>query len=81
MFELRDVSLGLTPLQKRVYADIARKILAQRFLLDKRSFRFAWTEKCGMDENEVKTKGFYLKDLLNGKRKKKAHLERGLSIS
>ena len=81
MFELRDVSHGLTPLQKRVYADIAREILAQRFLLDKLSFRFAWTEKFGVDENEVKTKGFYLKDLLYGKRKKKAHLEGGLSIS
>ena len=41
MFELRDVSHGLTPLQTRVYADIAREILAQRFLLDKLSFRFA----------------------------------------
>ena len=69
MFELRDVSHGLTPLQKRVYADIAREILAQRFLLDKLSFRFAGTEKFGMDENEVKTKGFYLKDLLHSLRK------------
>ena len=40
MFELRDVSHGLTPLQKRVYADIVREILAQRFLLDKLSFCF-----------------------------------------
>ena len=81
MFELCDVSHGLTPLQKRVYADIAREILVQRFLLDKLSFRFAGTEKFDMAENEVKTKGFHLKDLLNGKRKKKAHLEGGLSIS
>lgn len=42
MFELRDVSHGLTPLRKRVYADITtpREILAQRFLLDKLSCRF-----------------------------------------
>ena len=50
MFELRDVGHGLTPLRKRVYADIAREILAQRFLLDKLSFRFDGTEKFGMDE-------------------------------
>ena len=40
MLKLRDVSRGLTPLRKLVYA---REILAQRFLLD--NFLFALPER------------------------------------
>lgn len=43
MLKLRDVSRGLTPRRKLVYADIAWEILAQRFLLD--NFLFALPER------------------------------------